>query len=672
MERRVASCELTSASGFTLIELMLAVALSLVLIVGINYVFQMTSDAVGAGQTVNAFARDSQSAQAVLFDDFRNIDKDAPCFIIASQLVTQFLNSADAQTGSDPNVIVIDSSGNYDAIGAQPSYKTVAPQAILSPAVLNYRCHRADLVKFFAHGFFPRRSANDGSYTSPTTATDAFVTLGHALLPTNDGSVYVGPTSDTVSANSHFVQPSTASAANWWLPQPVTTAGPQQRLGAYAADWVLARSVMLLKDPTTNPGNAEHNYSHLPTATLPLPALFPYAADLTPLGHYSPDDQGLTISQLSRYDLANVTPDQLRRYIADEILQWRTGPAVLHPYMGPHLWWNPLVYNLAAYENAGDGPYPTNASPPVYYFANTSATPPTAAPPTYLLGFWTAASGAMTTPAGATADLARVACNPQIQSPLNSASIAQMAPYFLQHCSQFIVEYAGDYLQQDGPTSSTPGTLTGEITGLGPDGQIDYVIVTDNANPPHRYKKIRWYGMPRSSNGGTANTSAQFSWDAVNYPVNKPGIVIRGYNPGTDVSTAVYHDASGNPHGIMEEFVDVIPLRDYYSLYLNTAHAGYTPPATATYQPPWEVDVNFDPTVDYGGTTTTGHAPIAFANGVNNAFHINDTAAPQNNARYAAAWYNDMPAMIRILIKVDDPNDKLKDGPWYEYIFRLK
>ena len=61
-----------------------------------------------------------------------------------------------------------------------------------------------------------------------------------------------------------------------------------------------------------------------------------------------------------------------------------------------------------------------------------------------------------------------------------------MAPYFLQHCSQFIVEYAGDYMQQD---------VNGNMTGLGPDGQIDYYLDA-NGN-----KHIRWYGMPRSSTG---------------------------------------------------------------------------------------------------------------------------------------------------------------------------
>ena len=61
---------------------MLSIALVLLLILGINYVFKATSDAVGAGQQINTFSRDTQSATPMVFDDFRNIAKNPPCFII--------------------------------------------------------------------------------------------------------------------------------------------------------------------------------------------------------------------------------------------------------------------------------------------------------------------------------------------------------------------------------------------------------------------------------------------------------------------------------------------------------------------------------------------------------------------------------------------------------------
>jgi hypothetical protein len=106
--------------------------------------------------------------------------------------------------------------------------------------------------------------------------------------------------------------------------------------------------------------------------------------------------------------------------------------------------------------------------------------------------------------------------------------------------------------------------------------------------------------------------------------------------------------------------VDVIPLRDYWWLYAAVANNAAVP----IQSPPWEVDVNFDPTKDYANPTASTY--------LNNVFQATNTANPQKNARYACAWHDDMPALIRILIKVDDPNNKVKDGPWYEYVFKLK
>jgi prepilin-type N-terminal cleavage/methylation domain-containing protein len=663
-------------AGFTLIELMLSVAMVLVLIVGVNYVFQTTTDAIGAGQASSTAARDSQSAQTLLFDDFKNVSKNPPCFIIASQFVTQFLNSADAQTGDDPRKIVLDTAGTFSWIGYPGDAGSAGAASFLSPAILNYRSHRCDMVRFFARGSYHRRSANDGSYTSPTTSNDAFITLGHLMLPTKDENSYIGPVADFPNVTNQLLE-TIVGGSNVLIPQ-VGVAGPTQRVGAYACDWVLGRSVMLLKDQTINTNAAgtfflESAYPHYPytiNATNftfpPAPpsgtVIFPYQANMTPLGSYVPDALGkatyyLTTSNSSRYDLAMTTPEQVRRSIADEVLQWGAAG-----FAGSHLWWNPLIYDLAANQAVVAEPYQASTSPPASYFANLINA---ATPPQYRFGTY-APAGAFTRPPStggpnAAPNLARMAGNPQVTTPLTSAAVAQLAPYFMQHCTQFIVEYAGDYLTQDS-APTPPNPISGQIDGIGPDGQIDYVIVTDAYG--NRYKKIRWYGMPRSSNGGTANSYPGAP------PLQNGPFTLRGYNPGVDQSTMVWNDLNTPPvtHGIMEQFVDVIPLRDYYSMYYNTVPTVQPRGNCLEYQPPWEVDVNFDPTGDYANNPQ----PLALPKGMNTAFQLNNTAVPVRNARYAAAWYDDMPAMIRILIKVDDPNNKLKDGPWYEFVFRLK
>jgi hypothetical protein len=235
-----------------------------------------------------------------------------------------------------------------------------------------------------------------------------------------------------------------------------------------------------------------------------------------------------------------------------------------------------------------------------------------------------------------------------------------MSPYFLQHCSQFIVEYAGDYLQQDtnpADLNKTAYPSYGDITGIGPKGQLDF-YVDANGN-----KHIRWYGMPRSTTG-------QYHYDGYGTaPANR--VLIRGYDPTINGTG----DSTSTP-GLLNYFTDVIPLRDYYSMWVNT-QAGNTSSNARLYAPPWEVDVNFDPTHDYGEYTIPGASSPTFPpNTTKNPYGNGNPFAYRsiggNAPRYVAAWHDDMPAMIRILIKVDDPNNLVKDGPWYEYVFRLK
>jgi hypothetical protein len=447
-----------------------------------------------------------------------------------------------------------------------------------------------------------------------------------------------------------------------------------QRVGSYGSDWVLARSVILLKDPGTNiaaSGSdpyAEDGYPrYLNAVNGPFPNVdntttadkfIPYGANLTPLGDFTPDTNfgnlhprttlvnGTLVPvvstplQSSRYDIAFTTPDEFRRAIADEILKWQQWQSTTPPPGTPirNLWWNPLVYNIALEQT-------------IQTTLTQAASSATVVPSNYYTGnpgFYTSITGQTSPdtfkppPASATAgptipppDLARVAANPLLQTPLTSAAVAQMAPYFVQHCSQFVVEYSGDYLTQDS---------TGNIMAIGGDGTADYYV-----DPTTGQHKTRWYGMPRDVNGDGKILSVVASGAPLKININT-----------TTTST---------------DTPDVIPLRDYYSALTQTGQA--TPSDSVS--PPWEVDVNFDMPAPIS-TTITGGTQGDYANqpgsvplgidglgGMNNAF-----GASNNPPRYVCAWYNDMPAMVRILIKVDDPDNKVKDGPWYEYVFKLK
>ncbi|MDP9172934.1 MAG: type II secretion system GspH family protein [Planctomycetota bacterium] len=659
--------------AFTLVELMLSIALVVILLVGVNYIFKTAADAIGGGQILNEFNRNSQAVQSQLSNDFSSVAKDGPCFIIASREVVQFLNQADADGGF--RVQAGPTQGQLDPTIISPATAS-APVVSVVRGVPSYRAHRADMVKFFARGLFHRHSADDGSFTSSTTSTDAYIQLGHGSLPKVDLSSFTGPTSNTTEI--------------------------KQRLGAYASDWVLARSVTLLKDPASlplkTPGTAwgatnnfvnNHCYYRIPNAVMtslpaypgapPYPSGFPYAVNLTPLAYGSMDEDnagsGKTLSDSSRYDLAAVTMDQFRGYIADAINSYKTGaPLSTTKYSGLSLWWFPLVYSFESPSLVSPPPpnqnmamnQTKNASPP--FLVTPAVIPPPTSPalpaptintpqpqvvPLPLNEIGTFANGGAppySGPKPLLPLLARVEINPIFSTPLNAASVGQMAPYFMEHCSQFIVEYAGDYLQQDNNAMFVSGTSNdpnaGAIIGIGKDGQIDYYL------DPLGNRHIRWYGMPRSSSGGIPN------------PTTK--VVIRGFDPSVPDDPTLGKT--------MQEFKDVIPLRDYYTMFYYKFPGSLAPdpaitiaPFTAGEQvaPPWEADVNFDPSHDYANPGAFTGYPAKFSTGV--TFGQGGVSP-----RYVAAWYNDMPAMIRILIKVDDPNNKVKDGPWYEFVYRLK
>ena len=91
----------------------------------------------------------------------------------------------------------------------------------------------------------------------------------------------------------------------------------------------------------------------------------------------------------------------------------------------------------------------------------------------------------------------RFKCNPFIAKPVTADNLAQATPFCVGGCSQFTVEYAGDYLTQDNnPADTNYGVITDNTKG---DGQVDYIII--NPNTPQQRKQILWYGMPRNTSG---------------------------------------------------------------------------------------------------------------------------------------------------------------------------
>jgi hypothetical protein len=211
-----------------------------------------------------------------------------------------------------------------------------------------------------------------------------------------------------------------------------------------------------------------------------------------------------------------------------------------------------------------------------------------------------------------TAVALRFECNPYITKPMTGTGMAQTVPYFLPHVTQFIVEYAGDYITQ--------GTILGADpyppTAIGPDGQIDFYTTTyvDSGGVTHYQKHIRWYGFPRDTSSTT------------------------GGPPDGHIYT--YGSAFNYDH-----ITDVLPLRD---ILLLAGGLG-APPST------FEQEV---PALTGGDYAALGalHGP----GGAGTAAH------------YYCVWRNGAPKLVRILMKIDDPTGRAKAGRWVEEVFRIQ
>src|SRR5262245_13257688 len=93
-----------SSFAFTLIELMIAVALMLLLMIGINLIFRMTGQAVSAGQALSENNRAALGGQNTFYRDMTNMAvEDGPCILLRSRVQPAFRNKQDMLGDLDYN-----------------------------------------------------------------------------------------------------------------------------------------------------------------------------------------------------------------------------------------------------------------------------------------------------------------------------------------------------------------------------------------------------------------------------------------------------------------------------------------------------------------------------------------------------------------------------------------
>jgi prepilin-type N-terminal cleavage/methylation domain-containing protein len=552
-------------AAFTLIELMVSMALVVILLLGINQVFKMSSDVVGAGLKTLEINRESRVLN-ILRDDIRNVPKDAPLFIIHSapanataKVPGNFLNAADRASDNDGNPLTVDWNNN----GIEGEVPSSGISERLSLAIYGDRNHRADTIAFPTRGVHSRHTADDGAFVSPTKSFDAWVWIGHLKLP------------DGKDKNGQPIYDPTALGVNSARP-----AAPNDNL--LAANWAIGRVNILLKDESalTIGGTALEQFLwHSPNINNSNPDRL---RNLSPLDSDSQSTDRYRIYE-SRYDLAGTTLERFRQDIQAVQLQ-----VIKVPGFDPN---DPTQIPNPAFDRRRDR------------------------------GWW--AHMVYFNDALTEKNLFRFQCNPQIPrksrsgSLMNSEGMAAASPYFVGNVSQFIVEYAGDFVTQDNVATNSSGALLatyGEVLDIVPDGEVDFYVDWTDPNRPVR--KIRWYGLPRD--------------------INNDGVIL-GYVNGR----------------FNNDLVDVVPLRDVRLTALTTARNHMTAMAKINLgniaQASFEKEVpNINP--DYAKLTFT--SPQAL----------------RDNFKYTCVWTNGAPPMVRVLMKIEDPTGRLKEGQWWEVI----
>jgi type II secretory pathway pseudopilin PulG len=490
--------------AFTIVELIVSIALVLVLMVGVSQVFRTISSTVSAGSSVSDNTRIARAAQKTFADDFgMTVTKDAPCLLLHSSYRPAFRNSPDMLGDRDADPLTSDIDG--DNIENDPA----------RPAFPNYRIHRTDSLSFFSRGLVKRQTGGSVADSATPliadqTAAESFVWYGHLRLPNNDTvPVYQPPGVGTLGNNAN---------------------------NYFASQWILGRQQILLREPDGDPPAMRDRFNE--------PQIYIQGTgSLSPLGWGSRSSGGgsFTIQQ-SRFDIANTTMNGFRQKLETFIDANPTAP-----------WWQELF-------------------------------------------------------SGSTR---RFEANPFLVKPVDAAKIAQQAPIFIPGCTQFIIEFAGDYVEQDrNPQSATYGQVVNVLYpsvtsgASATDGEIDFIVIGTGVT---RRKVIRWYGSPRDVDGNGLVPSHQ----------------------------------TGRTNN---DLTDVVPLRDV----MRTLPAEASNPGA-----PWEKDLTtllpVAPSGDYASMPVT--------NEYNCAFRGTDR----------------MPKMIRITLVIDDPagRNPNQDGAVFEYVFEL-
>ncbi len=439
--------------GFTLVEMMVSVALVVVLMLAITQIFSITSKTMGGSQAISAALRDAQAVQAVMQRDFGSAVIDgAPCFVINSSRMAAPRNLSDAAKISNfteaSNQFILTEDRDGDGVDDKIYPPGAGADRTYSPLQYNHRNHRVDTVLFFARNVYERvtgglvpTNAND-PMISDMISREAAIFYHHLQLPNQNGQFTFGTWPGAVpGAPSNPSRPWDDNPNNY-----------------FASQWILGRVAMLMV-PDDVAGNTPGD---IKDRTGKNQSYFAVGPGILSASTKSKSNNPLTGSQFSlpsaRFDLVNTSIDGYRAILQQYITD--------NPNLPLSEWWRYQMCELDRFQ----------ANPFMVMDNRPSPANPSAA-------------------------------------QINSINMAKTTPIFLPACSQFIVEFAGDFITQNWDPVTTGGDppdsdLDRVHADYGkppivpalrnqPDGRIDTVF---NSTSGSYTGQIRWYGFPRDTN----------------------------------------------------------------------------------------------------------------------------------------------------------------------------
>lgn len=609
----------------------MSLAMVLLLTLAVTQIFRVTVTTIGKGNATGEVVRGMDAARIALQIDFSGTDSITysgftdqsgilptdrqPAIIISSTAAPAFMSERDMESDSDYDPAT---GAGVDTIDAD---NNGVDDTLLGPYRNGRRWFRLDSLSFFTGGHGESQKnlqPTGGGYYGDTTGDESWVWYGHGRLYDGQGELnqentnqYPLPGEGTRDTNPHnffanqFVLLRSAIICKPLYDHDGDSAteitatndagGPTNEILFVRPTWDPAVPSAVAAEPEVGPFNylTQVNLFTAPTGpNEPYPTADPYEI------------------QDSRVDVAGVTVAQYRERLS-----------------------------IAQRYDSAAGGNPNDANGPLSFGAGGAAAPPT----------WYNRLFARTT--SNPLNSGRFWINSQVLKPLDAGEVSQASSYLLGGASEFIVEYAGDFLTQL-PTGAID--TTGINAGLAPDGVIDFTI--DASGTRH----IRFYGMPRDVDGVVADDAG------ATYLIPGPAATAAKTITGGPVST------------VLLTSTDTRPLADYLpaagTMNVNTGFP-FEKRLPGNYTGTPELPTGRDTVPDYGVLAAADFDDFTYLAAWGPADFDGATAGL---SLYGATFTTPAnpegklrPSLIRVIVSGIDREHRLEEPLSMELIFRV-